>query len=33
VMEGAQTSNYRNVYPIPAEEIAANPYLKQNPSY
>ena len=32
VMEGAQTSNYRNVYPIPAEEIAANPYLKQNPS-
>lgn len=32
-LDGAQTSNYRNVYPIPAEEIAANPYLKQNPSY
>ncbi|MDP2423820.1 MAG: RagB/SusD family nutrient uptake outer membrane protein [Bacteroidales bacterium] len=33
VFLGTQTSNHMNVYPIPAEEIAANPFLKQNPLY
>lgn len=33
VFAGTQTSAHLNVYPIPAEEIAANPNLKQNPNY
>jgi len=33
VFEGTQTSSHRNIYPIPAEEVAANPNIKQNPGY
>jgi len=30
---GVATSPHLNVFPIPAEEVAANPYLVQNPNY
>jgi len=30
---GTNTDKHRNVYPIPAEEISANPNIKQNPGY
>ncbi len=33
VFEGTQTSSFRNVYPIPAEEVASNPNIIQNPGY
>ncbi len=33
VFNGTQTSNHLNVYPIPAEEVAANPNINQNPGY
>jgi starch-binding outer membrane protein, SusD/RagB family len=34
VYEGTQTSTHLNVYPIPADEVAANPNIKQqNPGY
>ncbi|MDD4087550.1 MAG: RagB/SusD family nutrient uptake outer membrane protein [Bacteroidales bacterium] len=33
VYNGTQTSNHLNVYPIPSEEVAANPNIVQNPGY
>ncbi len=30
---GTAVSNHLNVYPIPAEEVAANPNIQQNPGY
>lgn len=30
---GTSVSNHLNVYPIPAEEVAANPNIQQNPNY
>lgn len=30
---GTQTSSHLNLYPIPAEEVAANPNIQQNPGY
>jgi len=30
---GAATESFRNLYPIPANELVANPNLKQNPGY
>ncbi|MBV6442436.1 MAG: RagB/SusD family nutrient uptake outer membrane protein [Haliscomenobacteraceae bacterium CHB4] len=33
VPEGKTTDPYRNLYPIPAGEILANPKLQQNPGY
>ncbi len=33
VMEGTQVDNYRNIFPIPAADIGANPNLQQNPGY
>ncbi len=33
VANGVATSPHLNVYPIPAEEVAANPELVQNPNY
>jgi hypothetical protein len=30
---GTNTDKHLNVYPIPAEEISANPNIKQNPGY
>jgi hypothetical protein len=32
-MPGAPTAATRNLYPIPANEIVANPNLTQNPGY
>ncbi len=31
--EGAEISSHMNLYPIPADDIIANPNLKQNPNY
>ncbi len=33
VKEGASVPNYRNIYPIPAQDLGANPELKQNTGY
>lgn len=33
VYEGTQTSAHLKVYPIPADEVAANPNITQNPGY
>lgn len=33
VFGGTQTSSHLNVYPIPADEVAANPFVNQNPNY
>jgi hypothetical protein len=33
VYNGTQTSGHLAVYPIPSEEVAANPNIKQNPGY
>jgi starch-binding outer membrane protein, SusD/RagB family len=33
VAEGASIPTYRAVYPIPSQDMAANPSLKQNPGY
>lgn len=33
VMDGQATESYRNLFPIPASEVAANPNIKQNPGY
>ena len=33
VKEGTQTSSHRNIFPIPANDMAANPELTQNPGY
>ncbi len=33
VMNGQATESYRNLFPIPASEVAANPNIKQNPGY
>lgn len=33
VFGGTQTSSHLNVYPIPADEVAANPFINQNPNY
>jgi len=30
---GVATGLYRDVYPLPASELAANPNLRQNPGY
>jgi len=31
--EGITTSNHLNIFPIPGDEVAANPKIKQNPGY
>lgn len=33
VKEGTQTESFRNIFPIPANDMAANPELKQNTGY
>lgn len=33
VLAGRSTEDYRNLYPIPANELVANPNLTQNPGY
>lgn len=33
VMEGTQTESFRNIFPIPAADLGANPNLVQNPGY
>ena len=33
IKEGKAVENYRNLYPIPAKDIIANPNLVQNPGY
>lgn len=33
VFNGTQTSSHLSVYPIPSEEVAANPNIEQNPGY
>ncbi|MDY0253691.1 MAG: RagB/SusD family nutrient uptake outer membrane protein [Tenuifilaceae bacterium] len=33
VQEGISTPSYRNVFPLPATEVATNPFIEQNPSY
>jgi len=33
VKEGRSTESFRNIYPIPASDLAANPNLQQNPGY
>ena len=33
VAEGAATQSYRDLYPIPANDLGANPTLKQNTGY
>jgi len=30
---GASTESYRNIFPIPGDEVSANPNIKQNPGY
>ncbi len=32
-VDGVSTESYRNIYPIPAADIGANPNLDQNPEY
>ena len=33
VPEGKATESYRDLYPIPSNDLGANPSLKQNPGY
>lgn len=33
VAEGTATASYRDLYPIPSNDLGANPTLKQNPGY
>ena len=33
VMDGASVPNYRNIYPIPSQDLGANPNLEQNDGY
>jgi len=33
VKEGTATSEHLNLFPIPAAEVSANPYITQNPNY
>lgn len=33
VKDGAATSEHLNLFPIPAAEVSANPFIKQNPNY
>jgi hypothetical protein len=33
VIAGKTTEAFRNLYPIPANELSANPNIKQNPGY
>jgi len=33
VQPGRLTESFRNVYPLPASEVIANPNLKQNTGY
>jgi hypothetical protein len=33
VAEGAATEGFRDLYPIPSNDLGANPTLKQNPGY
>jgi hypothetical protein len=33
VAEGRATESYRNIYPVPATQLTANPNLKQNEGY
>jgi hypothetical protein len=33
VKEGVAVPNYRDIYPIPAQDLGANGNLKQNPNY
>ncbi len=33
VKDGASVPNYRNIYPIPSQDLGANPNLKPNPGY
>lgn len=33
VKEGRATGEFRNIFPIPASDLTANPQLKQNPEY
>jgi starch-binding outer membrane protein, SusD/RagB family len=33
VKEGAATESFRDIYPIPSNDLSANPALKQNPGY
>lgn len=33
VKDGIQTASYRNLYPIPTNDLNANPNLEQNPGY
>jgi starch-binding outer membrane protein, SusD/RagB family len=33
VLQGKPTESFRNLYPLPASELLANPNLKQNPGY
>ena len=33
IAEGAVTEAYRNIYPIPASDLIANPRLEQNDDY
>lgn len=33
VQGGISTPSYRNVFPLPATEVATNPFIEQNPSY
>jgi hypothetical protein len=33
VKDGAGVESWRNVYPIPSDDITANPNLTQNPNY
>ena len=32
-MDGTQTASYRNLFPIPSQDVNANPNLVQNPGY
>ncbi|MDI6403033.1 RagB/SusD family nutrient uptake outer membrane protein, partial [Balneolaceae bacterium ANBcel3] len=33
VKDGSASADYRNLYPIPASDVNANPMLTQNPGY
>ena len=33
IYEGVATASHLDVFPIPASEVAANPYIQQNPEY
>jgi len=32
-MNGAKTDKHLNLFPIPGDEVTANPNIKQNPGY